>query len=290
MRRGYVDTSKGQVHYQEIGTGDAVLLIHQVARSGAIYERLARLLSTQYRVICMDMPGFGGSDPLPEPFEISDLVGAAAALMDGLGIRRYRVSGHHTGATLAVELAVTHPERVVAVAPTGYFYLTREEQAGAADFENLKGRHKTPVSEELASDGSHLLRFFARAVSLLWQSQQSRGRTGVLMLPFEDLPPGDLAFVNDFVVDGLRALPYARITHDAVARYDNDARLPLVRVPMLVVQSSGPLEPAVFQRVHLIQKLVPGCRVATIENGDIHMIHSRAEDLSRVLLEFFASN
>ena len=287
MKRGYVDTSKGQLHYYETGSGETILLIHQVARSGQSYARLAGFLAPHYRVISMDMPGFGNSDPLPAGFEMADLVQATVELLDGLGIDKVRVSGHHTGATLAVELAVSHPERVTALAPTGFFYLTKEEQKDFADMEHLKGRHKTPVIDELSSDGSHLTRFFQRAISLLWQSKQSLGAKGNLMLPLEDLSLEELTFVNDFIMDGLKAYPYSRTTHDAVARYDNDARLPLLKVPTLIIQSSGPLEPAVFQRVDMVQKLVPGSHTATIENGYIHMPYSRAEELSKILLEFF---
>ena len=291
MKRGYVSTTTGQIHYSETGkgkAGEAVLLIHQVSRSGGIFSRLAEVLAPSFRVICMDMPGFGNSDPMPEPFEVSDLVKSVIDLLDGLGVEKVHVSGHHTGATIAVALAVSHPERVASLAPTGFAYLTKEEQSKGVDMERLAGRHKTPVVTELASDGSHLMRFFQRAVSLLWQSQQSRGVTGGLMLPFENLSQDDLNFVHDFILDGMKAYPYGRVTLEAVGRYDNDKCLPLIKAPTLIVQSSGHLEPAILQRAEAACKMIPGSHVATIENGDIHMIYTRAEELGRLFLKFFS--
>jgi pimeloyl-ACP methyl ester carboxylesterase len=290
MKRGYVDTPDGQVHYTDVGAGDVVLLIHQVSRSAGIYARLAGLLAPHYRVIALDMPGFGNSDPLPRrPFEVSDLVQSTLHLLDGLGIDKVRVSGHHTGATVAGELAASHPERVAALAPTGYAYTTPEERKGVINMEQLAGRHKTPVITELESDGSHYQRLLLRALSLLSQSKQSLGETGMMMLPFENLPQEDLVFVNDFILDGLKAYQSGAATLEAVARYDPDSRLPKIKAPTLIVQSTGNLEPKLLQRAEMVASLIPGARTASVPHGDIHMIHTRAEELSQIFLGFFHS-
>ena len=108
-----------------------------------------------------------------------------------------------------------------------------------------------------------------------------------MMLPFEDLSPEDLAFVNDFIVDGLKAFPSGRPTLEAISRYDLEARLPLVEAPTLIIESTGDLEPALLQRAAVAQQLLPGSRIAKIPRGYIHMIDSRAGELSRILLDFF---
>jgi hypothetical protein len=41
IKRGYVDTSKGQIHYREAGSGPAVLFVHQAGRTGATYDRVS---------------------------------------------------------------------------------------------------------------------------------------------------------------------------------------------------------------------------------------------------------
>lgn len=292
VKRAYVDTPRGQIHYRVMGDGPVVLLLHQTARTGAIYVRLAALLAHRYRVLMPDLPGFGGSDPLPLPIEVGDVVDWVVALLDALGIRDVRVSGHHTGATVAIELAAAHPSRVVALAPTGLTYRTREERERIAAPPvgvpiTQMGTHTVPIVRELSSDGSHLLKLFLRAVAMLWHSKLSLGATGTLMLPFENLPPEDQVFINDFVMDALVGIAAAPHMLAAVRRYDPDPRLPLITAPSLIIRSSGPLEGAYLQRAELVAELIPRARTAVIENGDVHFIHTRAEDLSKIMLGFF---
>jgi pimeloyl-ACP methyl ester carboxylesterase len=186
-------------------------------------------------------------------------------------------------------LAAGYPERVAALVPCGFPYTTPEERKGTINLEALAGRHKTPVITELASDGSHYDPLLQRALSLLWQSKLSLGSSGVLMLPFENLPQQDLEFVNEFVVDGLRAYASDAATLAAVARFDPEASLPRIRANTLMVQSTGNLEPPILQRAELAAGLIPGAKAASIPDGDIYIIHTRAADLARIMLDFFAS-
>ena len=294
IKKGYVDTSNGQIHYRSVGSGPAIMFMHQAGRTGAIYYRLGRYVAPNYRSIMVDLPGFGESDPLPLPCTVKDVADICLELLDGLGIDDVRLSGHHTGAVVAGELAVNHPERVVAFAPTGYpFYMSPEERKQVPKEQQAPrpifqlGGHSVPVAPELLSDGSHLLRLFQRAQAMLWYSKVSRGETSEqIMLPFENLGPDDLVFINDYVSDGLKAISAAG-TLGAVRGYPAEDRLPLLKMPTLFVQSTGNIEAAFCQRAEPLQKLVPGSKTAEIENGDIHVTHTRAEDLGRVLLDFF---
>ncbi len=297
MDRGYVKGHAGQIHYFTQGKGEAVLLLHQTARTGGIYNRVADVLSPHYRVVAMDFPGFGGSDPFPGSFEVSDLVQSVLDVMDGLGIEKVRVSGHHTGAVVSGELASSHPDRVVAWAPTGYPYRTAEErEQSLKGVPSLKGGpsitpsmylggHRNPVSLQMESDGTHLFRIWQQATSCLYHARGAPGP--VVMFPPENLPKEDLLFVNDMIIDYLRAFDYQLPTLLAVRRYDANARLPLIKAPSLIIQSTGPFEPTFCQRSEMVQRLVPGSRVASIKNGDIHVIYTRGEELGKLLLDFF---
>ena len=58
MRRGYADAPNGQIHYAEAGTGPAIVLLHQVASSAAMFERSAPTLAARYRTVAIDAPGW----------------------------------------------------------------------------------------------------------------------------------------------------------------------------------------------------------------------------------------
>jgi pimeloyl-ACP methyl ester carboxylesterase len=260
--KGYVDAPWGQIHYLEAGAGEVVLLYPNRPRSSVIYRRLAAILAAQYRVVIMDPPGFGGSDPLPAPLEVDDLSTAVVTLLDGLGVDRFRMSGHHTGASLCVDLAVRIPDRVVAIAPSGLLMLTQEERRGRLDgtlFSPAAGNPPRP-------DGSHLLPFLKK---------------------YPPVPPEDLDFLTAWIVDTLASEPYQRPSADAIYRYDERATLAQIKVPTLFVQSTGPGEPPTLQRMAEARALTPGSRLVYIEGGDVHFIHHRAEELGHLLLDFF---
>lgn len=57
-----------------------LLMLHQVPNSGQIFEPVIPLLAEDRRVIAADIPGFGMSDPLPDPQTIegyAEVIGKA---------------------------------------------------------------------------------------------------------------------------------------------------------------------------------------------------------------------
>jgi pimeloyl-ACP methyl ester carboxylesterase len=263
MRRGYVDAPWGQIHYRSVGAGPAVVLYPNRPRSGVIYERLALLLADAHRVVIIDPPGFGGSDPLEPPFEVADLTATVVHLMDALGIDRAAFSGHHTGATVCIDLAAHHPERVVAIAPTGLLLLTEVERAGRLDGSAFAPAFGNPPHP----DGRHPLPFIRKFPPKPWE---------------------DPDFVNTSIIDDLQSEPHQVPSALAVYRYPERRELVAVTCPVLFVQSSGPGEPATLQRAASVVDVVPGARLAVIEGGDVHFIHHRADELAALLRDFFA--
>ena len=119
IRRGYVDTRIGQIHYRGAGTdpGPPLILLHQTASSSAMYERVMWLLDGHYRLAALDPPGFGQSDfPPPQP-SVHDYATTLLEALTNLGFPRFHVFGHHTGASIACAMAATAPERVANLIP-----------------------------------------------------------------------------------------------------------------------------------------------------------------------------
>jgi pimeloyl-ACP methyl ester carboxylesterase len=83
----------------------ALLLIHGFPTASWDWEALWQPLSTQFRLIALDMMGFGFSDkPLDYPYSILDQADIGEALLRHLGVEHYHVLAHDYGDTVAQEL------------------------------------------------------------------------------------------------------------------------------------------------------------------------------------------
>lgn len=105
-----------RVRLIEAGAGAPVLLIHGVGMRAEAWGPQIDALSLDHRVIAVDMPGHGESDPLPGEPSLPDYVAWAARVVQALGLGPLAVAGHSMGALIAAGLAVEHPELVTRVA------------------------------------------------------------------------------------------------------------------------------------------------------------------------------
>ncbi len=93
----------------EAGAGEPLLLIHGVGLRAEAWGPQIAALAAGFRVVAVDMPGHGGSDPLPGAPGLPDFVAWAAGVIRTLGLGRVSVAGHSMGALIAAGLAVEHP-------------------------------------------------------------------------------------------------------------------------------------------------------------------------------------
>jgi pimeloyl-ACP methyl ester carboxylesterase len=107
-----VKTRRCHISYLEAGTGDPVVCIHGLGGTKGSFLPTVAALADEYRVIALDLPGFGDSDkPIAVPYNASYFADATTALMDELGIDRAHVIGNSMGGRVALELGFEHPDR-----------------------------------------------------------------------------------------------------------------------------------------------------------------------------------
>ncbi|MBO9451222.1 alpha/beta fold hydrolase [Tropicibacter sp. R16_0] len=106
----------GQIAYREAGQGEPVMLIHGVGMQSAAWGPQVDALSATHHVIAVDMPGHGGSDPLPEAAELPDFVAWASEVLRALNVGPVNLAGHSMGALIAGGMAIEHPEQIRRVA------------------------------------------------------------------------------------------------------------------------------------------------------------------------------
>jgi pimeloyl-ACP methyl ester carboxylesterase len=101
-----------RVSYTDIGNGPAVVLIHGQGGSWQWWLRILPVVSAHRRVIAMDLPGFGGSDPIAAGDVFTEHVATIIGLLDHLGLADAIVAGHSMGGLVALQVACGHPDRV----------------------------------------------------------------------------------------------------------------------------------------------------------------------------------
>lgn len=117
-------TEQGILHYEYIGRGRPIILLHGWINSWDVWrDCMITLAGTgQYRVYALDFWGFGDSakgTSSAASFQISSFVGMVNQFMDSLGIVKAPVFGHSMGGTVALNLALKYPDRIGKVAIVG---------------------------------------------------------------------------------------------------------------------------------------------------------------------------
>lgn len=103
------------------GNKPLLVLVHGYGASGVCFFSLFKELTKRFRVITVDLPGFGGSSRLKDydydTFDSKQTVDHYTNLMDiwrqQLGLDKFYLTAHSFGGYIAGEYAVKNPERII---------------------------------------------------------------------------------------------------------------------------------------------------------------------------------
>jgi pimeloyl-ACP methyl ester carboxylesterase len=100
----------------EAGSRPAVLLIHGWPSSSIMWATVwPALTSAGYRVIALDLPGFGASDKPDLRYDFPVFAEAIGAVLAHAGVERVSLVGHDLGGPVAAHWALHHPDRVTSL-------------------------------------------------------------------------------------------------------------------------------------------------------------------------------
>lgn len=112
----FADVGTGvRLHYVEAGSGPLVVLLHGFPEFWWSWRhQIPALADAGFRVVAVDMRGYGQSDAPPSwrDYRMELLAADVAGLIEALGEERAFVVGHDWGAAVAWMVATLHPERV----------------------------------------------------------------------------------------------------------------------------------------------------------------------------------
>lgn len=233
LERAEAKGPRGRLVYFRGGRGPAVVLLHGANDQAGAWVRVARPLARGHRLLVLDLPGHGESEPGTGPLSVADLLGGVEALLLAeAGGGKATLVGNSLGGVLALFEAHRHPERVAQVVLVN----------GAA----------------IRGDGP------AIAISLL---PKTRGEARTAM---EALTGPGAPRVPDFVLDDLvrRApgSPLERLLRSPDAAHTLDGKLGEVRAPVTLLWGDADrlMPPSYAERVQrelpaARLRLIPGC-------------------------------
>ena len=93
----YVDEGQTNSDY-------AILLLHGWGASINYFAKTVNLLKEKYRVLALDLPGFGKSDNLKKSFFVDDYVDIVIDFLKKLNVKKVSLIGHSYGGRIIIKL------------------------------------------------------------------------------------------------------------------------------------------------------------------------------------------
>ena len=118
----YVTNNGVRIHYETVGHGPPIILVHGGLSNGAAWEPAGILDGLRgYRCILVDRRGYGLSEKPRNVtgYSMEEQVSDIVAVLDALRIRRAIYWGHSNGGFIGFAMVVRHPDRVAAFIASG---------------------------------------------------------------------------------------------------------------------------------------------------------------------------
>ena len=247
----YFDSNGVQIHFEEQGSGDAVVLVHGFA-SGAEHNWAGDWIPTlarHYRVVALDCRGHGQSGKPHDPaaYAGETMGDDVIRLLDHLGIKRALIMGYSMGGRIVTGLLMLHPERLRAAVLGGI---------GAATGATVAFNRKPITDALLAEDVSTITNPVAK------QFRQFAESTG------NDLKALAACMGSD----------RPDLTADQIAAKN-------IRVPVMIVIGTKDL---MVGDPKLLRDAIPGSKLVMLEGRD-HLTAPGDPLYVKAVLEFFKS-
>jgi pimeloyl-ACP methyl ester carboxylesterase len=102
-----------RVFYHASGSGPALVLVHGWTCDSTFWSRQQPALSKQFRVVALDLPGHGKSDPFEGPYDSKLFARGVMAVMDAAKVDRAVLAGHSMGTPVIRHVLEDAPKRVL---------------------------------------------------------------------------------------------------------------------------------------------------------------------------------
>ncbi len=99
----YIDINGINTHYEDRGSGDAVVILHGWGTDLSLYEGLIAHISKTHRVIAPELPGFGETQEPPASWNVDDYSAFVLKFLEALKIKKAVLIGHSNGGRIIIK-------------------------------------------------------------------------------------------------------------------------------------------------------------------------------------------
>ncbi len=123
FKSNFIKVNGINISYIDEGKGEqTIALVHGLASNGGFWRYNIVELSKQYRVIAIDLPGYGKSDKGVYPYTMSFYADIVSGLLNQLNIPKVVYVGHSMGGQIGIHFSFRHKDqlkKLILVAPAG---------------------------------------------------------------------------------------------------------------------------------------------------------------------------
>lgn len=278
---GFVDVSGGRIWYRVVGSGPGtpLLLLHGGPGVPSVYLKPLEALADERPVVFYDQLGSGQSDRPKDSslWTIERFVNEVGQVRKALGLNQIHLYGHSWGSMLAASFMLTAPSGVrslvLASAPMSIPRYARD----ARDLLTTLPEAARTAIETHERDGSFDSPEYQAAMMEFYKLYLARRQpwSAEIEKAFAELNPDVYVYMqgpSEFTITG------------TLKDYDISGRLKEITVPTLF--TAGEYDEVRPETVRLYQSLVPGSRLAVIENAAHLTMQDEPERYLQVLREF----
>jgi pimeloyl-ACP methyl ester carboxylesterase len=175
---GYAEVNGLSMYYEIQGEGQPLVLLHGAFSAiGSSFGKLLPDLATSRQVIAFELQGHGRTADIDRPLTIEGMADDVAAALKQLGISQADIFGYSTGAAVALQLTIGHPEVVRKLVFMSATYTLDGVHPGLMDgFGEMKPEmlHGSPWHEEylrIAPRPQDFERLFAKKTAMDQQTK-----------------------------------------------------------------------------------------------------------------------
>ncbi|CAG5085161.1 alpha/beta fold hydrolase [Parvicella tangerina] len=109
----FIEVQGVNIHFRDEGEGEPLVLVHGTFASLHCFDGWTEMLSSHFRVIRMDLPGFGLTGPKPDnKYSIELFADFLNEFLEKIGVESCFIAGNSLGGWLSWEFALKYPEKV----------------------------------------------------------------------------------------------------------------------------------------------------------------------------------